>query len=316
MKYFLGVDSGGSKTAAIIMNEQREVLGRGIAGPGSLTVQNEAELRYSLQTAVHSAYHASGLPTDTKFTSLCVGIAGYSAEQKRAEYSQMLRNTISSAHYRFEPDYRTAYWGASGGSPGIVVIAGTGAVSYGQNIKGETHREDGLGYLLGDRGSGFNLGLRVISSVLDEIRDCRVSPLSQQILETMQIQSQNEVLQWLYGNFSTARVASIAPIVGKLAKDGDQDAREHIAEMARRLRHAVRQIRHRLWMPRDIPVYTLGGLWQIGKFFQEEFQDPVWHAADEKLTAREAVPGGRFNIMVPQFDAVQGAALLAQEEVK
>lgn len=314
MNYYLGVDSGGSKTAALITNSDGDELGMGLGGPGSLTIQDEAELRHALLQAVRAASKSAGLSTDLEFKSICIGIAGYSAEQKRLQYLQMLQETLRSINFRIEPDYLTAYWGASGGSPGIIVIAGTGAVSFGRNAKGETHREDGLGYLLGDRGSGFNLGLRVLSCALEEIKECRITPLSQNILDVMGAASQNEVLQWLYGNFSTARVAAIAPIVGQLAESGDISARTHISEMAMRLRHAVRQIRHKLWMPRDIPIYTLGGLWQIGSFFQGEFQDPQWHSENEQSVVPGNIPGGRFNIIEAKCDALQGAALLARED--
>ncbi len=314
MEYYLGIDSGGSKTAALITNSDGQELGIGLGGPGSLAIQDEAELRHSLLQSIRGALKLAGIPLDMRYKSVCVGIAGYSAEQKRASYFQMLQETLLSECYRIEPDYLTAYWGASGGSPGIVVIAGTGAVSFGRNSKGETLREDGLGYLLGDRGSGFNLGLRVISGVLEEMKECRISPLSKKILEETETHSQNEIMQWLYGNFSTAKVAAIAPIVGEFADAGDQIARAHISEMARRLRHAVRQIRHRLWMPRDIPVYTLGGLWNIGSFFQEEFQDPQWRPELEYAFVTQQIPGGRFNITDAKCDALQGAALLAREE--
>jgi hypothetical protein len=86
-----------------------------------------------------------------------------------------------------------------------------------------------------------------------------------------------------------------------------------VAEMARRLRHAVRQIRHSLWLPRETPVYPLGGLWQLGEFFRAEFTEPQWEGAVGAPLAHEAVPGGYFHIKEPLHDAAYGAALLAMQ---
>ena len=123
-------------------------------------------------------------------------------------------------------------------------------------------------------------------------------------------------IQWLYGEFSPPRVASLSPIVGALAEAGDMAARWQVAEMARRLRHSVRQIRHALWMPRDVPVYPLGGLWQLGSFFRSEFANPEWNGEGKFELPPESVPGGRFALAEPHNEPVFGAALLAQQEGK
>ena len=88
-------------------------------------------------------------------------------------------------------------------------------------------------------------------------------------------------------------------------------ARWQVAEMARRLRHSVRQVRHALWLPRDVPVYPLGGLWQLGSFFLSEFADPRWSGEGPFALQSESVPGGRFELAEPLSDPVYGAALLA-----
>jgi hypothetical protein len=88
-----------------------------------------------------------------------------------------------------------------------------------------------------------------------------------------------------------------------------------VAKTARKLRHKVRQIRHRLWLPRDTPVYALGGLWQIGPFLLTEFADPQWRGDGAYVLDDEALPGGRFVICTPKNDAAHGAALLAALEV-
>lgn len=312
MRTYLGIDGGGTKTAALIVDANGVERGFGVGGPGNIANNDDGTLRRSLRTAVRLAREAANLPEETQFATIAAGVAGYSAPQRLEAFSALLRAELGAADYRIYPDYVAAYWGATHGQPGVVVIAGTGAVAYGRNAEGQERKEDGLGFLLGDRGSGFNLGLRVLRYTLEQMQAGTLDALAAAVLRHTGAQSENEIIQWLYGEFSPPRVASLSPIIGELAEAGDPAARWQVAEMARRLRHSVRQVRHALWLPRDVPVYPLGGLWQLGGFFRSEFADPQWSGDGRFALVSEAVPGGRFELAEPRSEPVHGAALLAQ----
>jgi len=312
MELFLGIDAGGTKTAAVIVNAQGDEKGRGEGGAGNVAVQSDAVLRQSLADAVGSACQSAGIDSHmVSFAGVCAGVAGYSLVERRTVFHALLKDTLNASVYRVEPDYFVAYWGATEGEPGVVVIAGTGAVSYGRNTQGDEYKEDGLGYLLGDRGSGFNLGLRVLRDTLDKLRDGKSDALTAAVLNFTQARTQNEILQWLYRGFSPARVASLSPLIGELAEQGDLEARRHLSAMAHHLRHSVRQVRHKLYLPRDTPVYPLGGLWQLGAFFRSEFAQPTFasETGDDAPISRDL-----FLLATPRHDPAYGAAMLAIRE--
>lgn len=309
--FYIGVDGGGSKTTVVIMDAKGIEQGRGTGGPGNIANLSIDALRHSLLEAYQSACKTAGMPTEFHFTGICAGMAGFSAAAKRSAFLSLLKSEINAGAHSLEPDFVIAYWGATHGEPGIIVIAGTGAVAYGRNAQGQTEREDGLGFLLGDRGSGFNLGLRVLRYTLDEWKQGKSNALTSAVIQYTGASSQEQIVQWLYGEFNPARVASMAPLVGELAQAGDPAARWHVAEMARRLRHSVRQVRHRLWMDRDIGIYPLGGLWNLGSFFREEFMEPKWTGEVDFPIASESLSGGCFLLEQPKSDAAYGAALLA-----
>jgi glucosamine kinase len=315
MSYYLGIDAGGTKTLAVVIDAGGREHGRGVGGPGNIAFNSPLIVAESVRTAVAGARRAADIAEEdfAGFVGVCAGVAGYSVEAKRTEFEATLRREVDADRYSVEPDYVVAYWGATTGKPGVVIIAGTGAVAYGRNAKGESQREDGFGYLLGDRGSGFNLGLYALRYTLDRMQEGRTDALTEAVLAHTGATIQNEILQWLYGEFSTARVAALAPIVGSLSEAGVAPARTLVAEMARRLRHTVRSIRHALWLPRNAPVYPLGGLWQLGPFFRAEFAEPTWPGHPGMPLEAETLPGGRFVLAEPVHDAAVGAALLARE---
>ncbi len=314
-RLFLGIDGGGSKTTAVLMDDAGVELGRGSGGPANIATMRSFALRASLEAAIAGARLAAGLEPGAGYAGVCAGMAGYSAEARRPEFIDLLQTLTATERCALEPDYVVAYWGATHGDPGIVVIAGTGAVVYGRNEEGKADREDGLGFLLGDRGSGFNLGLRVLRYTLEQWKRGERDPLTEAVLGYTGATSQEQIVQWLYGDFSPARVAALAPLVGHLAEEGDPASRWHVAEMARRLRHSVRQVRHRLWLDRNAPIYPLGGLWNLGSFFRDEFTDPGWQGTSAFPMEPETLSGGPFFLSTPRSDAAYGAALCAQQRV-
>lgn len=316
MRLYLGIDGGGTKTAAIIRDECGVERGSGVGGPGNIANNDDRMLGKSLRSAVQSALSAASLPYTTRFTAACAAVAGYSAPQRLEAFEALLLMEVPADRYTVEPDYKAAYWGATHGGPGVIVIAGTGAVAFGRNAEGEERKEDGLGFLLGDRGSGFNLGLRVLRYTLEQMQAGTCDALATAVLQHTGAQSANEIVQWLYAEFSPPKVASLSPVVGELAEAGDEAARWHVAEMARRLRHSVRQVRHALWLPRDVSVYPMGGLWQLGSFFLAEFADPCWRGTGRFALSDEAIPGGQFVLAQPADEPVVGAALLAERAAR
>ena len=99
-----------------------------------------------------------GSPQPARFSAVCAGVAGFSAPQRVEAFDALLRAEVEAERYRIEPDYLAAYWGATHGAPGVVVIAGTGAVTYARNEEGQERKEDGLGFLLGTVEAGSTSG--------------------------------------------------------------------------------------------------------------------------------------------------------------
>lgn len=316
MPCYIGLDCGGTKTAALITDESGAELGLGRGGSGNIGVNDDETLAASLHDAFRGACEQANLSPETSFASLCAGVAGYSYEHRRAPFLALLRAEIRAESYSLAPDYLAAYWGATGGEPGIVVIAGTGAVAFGRNAKGEEYKADGLGYLLGDKGSGFNLGLYALRHALESLQKGAEDRVTQAVKEYTGTHIVPEIIHWLYEDFTPARVAAIAPRIGTLAESGDPVASRLVVEMARRLRQTVRQVRHQLWLPREVPVYPIGGLWEMGAFFRSEFQDPHWLGEGESSIEPEDLAGGRFNVQPPRRSPAYGATLLARQRVE
>src|SRR6476646_11966638 len=92
---------------------------------------------------------------DITHTAICLGIAGVD----RAEDAVVVRGIMKRIGYKARVlvvnDALVALEAGAPGQPGVVVIAGTGSISYGRNAAHEAARAGGWGFMLGDEGSGY-----------------------------------------------------------------------------------------------------------------------------------------------------------------
>jgi len=320
MNYVLGLDGGGTKTAAVILDRAGVEQGRGQGGPCNIATCEDATLTASLHDATRSALQDAGLSPDTRFAAVCAGVAGCTAKHRRADFARLLAAIVPADRHRVEPDFVVAYWGATEGEPGIVVIAGTGAVVYGRNAAGEARRVDGRGFLLGDRGSGFEIGRLALRSALRNLEHRRVwredetgfhapteaeKDFDRRLLAAIGAEDADDLIEWVYRDFQPARIAELAKVVGAMADEGNETASMLIQEAGYALRSSVTLALQCLQMPVDTPIYTLGGLWNVGDTLRQAF---------EHGSPRLIQPPVSLNVRAPKHDPAFGAALLALRE--
>src|SRR5438067_13003673 len=165
MKYFLGVDGGASKTAALVIDESGKSLGSGVAGPSNhlrVGIENAAR---NIERAVNKALVAADVASREIQWAYC-GIAGADHPAHRQEVVDSLNIFFPRGNFTVDNDARIALTGAIGFGLGVVVIAGTGSVAFGRNAAGEEARAGGWGPILGDEGSAYGIARAGLSAVL------------------------------------------------------------------------------------------------------------------------------------------------------
>ena len=165
MNYFLGVDGGASKTAALVTDESGKSLGTGVAGPSNhLRVGIETAAR-NIERAVNKALVAADVASREIAWAYC-GIAGADHPAHRQEVVDSLEIFFPRGNFTVDNDARIALPGAIGFGAGVVVIAGTGSVAFGRNDAGEEARAGGWGPIIGDEGSGYFIARTGLSAIL------------------------------------------------------------------------------------------------------------------------------------------------------
>lgn len=245
-KYFLGVDGGQSSTTAMIGDETGRVLGIGRGGPCNHAAEGEgrrkfmAAMRESLAQAAGSA-RLEILPT---FEAACLGLSG-GPDDKEA----LARETIPAQRYLIVHDAHIALAGATGGEPGIIVIAGTGSMVFGKNAAGETARAGGWGYVFGDEGSAFDLVRQALRAILrNEEGWGGPTSLRETLLEAGGARDANQLLHFLYTDeYPRDRVAGWAHMIDEAARAGDSAAVDILRSAAQALATLTAAVRRQLF---------------------------------------------------------------------
>jgi len=299
---YVGIDGGGSKTAVALLDATGKMIGRGEAGPANLATSPPGCVHSALTEAMHSALQSAGLPGDIAFQSVCAGMAGYVVLEQRKAFLHLLKTVLRATHYAVQPDYVVALWGASGGGPGVCVSAGTGVVVYGRNRAGRQARADGNGFLLGDAGGGFYLGIRALRHTLSKMEGGHKDRLAAAVAHTIGAQNRDMLVDWVYHPMEPGRIARLAGVVGNLADEGVPQAQHLLRQAARHLWRSAKRVLTDLSEGDELPLYLTGGLWHISPLLRTYFLQAASSSASQTV---------RFALAEPLADAAVGAALLA-----
>ncbi len=297
---FLGVDGGQSHTRAVVGDSAGAVIGRGEAGRANHAgdERSREKLRRAISDAVGVALERTGRKLgSTQFAAASLGLSGGPADNRA-----IIESIISTRKLDIVTDAEIALLGGMGGKPGVVVVAGTGSMAFGKNAAGETARAGGWGYVFGDEGGASGIVRHALRAALRQEEGWGPeTALTGLLLKECGAQTVNELMHSLYSErFPRDRVASLAPLVGRAASDGDRVAAEILRAAGDCLQGLAMAVRKQLFAIDDaVPIVPVGGVFR-SRFVAEEF--------------RRRLEGQAGNSVVqPKFEPVMGALVKAYD---
>jgi N-acetylglucosamine kinase-like BadF-type ATPase len=144
---------------------------------------------------------------------------------------------------------------------GLVVISGTGSIAYARSPQGQVMRSGGWGYLLGDEGSGYDIGLRALQAVM-RASDGRgeSTVLENAILTEWGLRRAEDLVRKVYGGLPRAEIARLSEIVERCAGAGDRVSTAILEGAGAELSAAAVAVVHRLGLINPVPAAFTGGV--------------------------------------------------------
>lgn len=302
MRYFLGIDGGGTKTTCAVGDTSR-VLATATAGPGNIVRVGEERARESFLNAVRQACSAAGISPE-QVVRTYVGGSGAG----RPELAAIVRSILSEilpGPIDVVGDMQTALEAAFDTGPGVVVNAGTGSFAYGRNQRGQTLRAGGWGFAIGDEGSAHWIGREAVRFVLQESERGTDSAF----IETSFVQGLFKA--WGVRSFlDLARAGNSVPppdfaaLFPAVVTSKDEIARNVLREAGRELARLAEVVIGRLFGEGEaiVPVAMTGGVFRHAELVRQIFYNEL-----RKTDARAQVK-------TETVDPVEGALRMARRD--
>ena len=244
-------------------------------------------------SVIETLQKSSVEPAEVQFIG--VGMAG--AVQAREWLKNEFVSLFPQSRITVASDYEIALIGAHGKRYGILILSGTGSSACGINGLGEFAHSGGWGYLIGDEGGGYWLGLQTLKSAANAADGFEEkTELYQQILEHLNISNSDDLISWTYNPDTTNhKIAQISKLVLEVASSGDPVATKIVESGAENLFKLYLNLVDRLNFV-DPPVMFAGGLLTSETLLQQLLMQKI----------------GLKDVPCPKYPPVAGAALMAQ----
>ena len=268
--FWVGVDGGGSRTRAVVAGEDLVPMGRGASGPANAATRPLPLVVETVLEAVSDAA-VSAVVQAERAEGVGVGLAGVASAGLAEPLTAALEERFGAGKVLVTTDARIALAGAATGEPdgpGLVLIAGTGAIAYGRNRAGVEARAGGWGPLLGDEGSGYAIARQGLAAVVRDLDGRGPKTAIRELLFASErgVHTLEERLARVSRSEGGAGdVAAYFPVVLKAARAGDGEARRILEDAGRELALAAVTVIRKLGLEQEtFPVSTIGGVFSAG----------------------------------------------------
>jgi N-acetylglucosamine kinase-like BadF-type ATPase len=302
----LGVDGGGRKTHAVVVDTSGVLLGAGTSGASNWEIVGIPDAIEAIGEAADRALSATGLGRGD-MRAVVLGLAGIDWPSDEVRLEEPIATLGFGGERRLLND---AFVALRAGCPqpwGVVVISGTGTIAAGRDPAGNEYRTIGLGRVFGDYGSEFDVSELAVRAVADAYTGRGPSTMLTDLLcGRTGVATAEELLERI-GRADTRlrspEVSNMAPLVLQATESGDLVARQILEEIGHALGESAGYVATRLGMEDlEFTVVLSGGL----------FRTPNRYLLDElELGARRSAPRASTSIL--SAPPVLGAALIALE---
>lgn len=238
---FLGIDAGGSSTRVVLLTDGQ--LASQVTGP-PMNALLSADLEERLARLITPGVTAAG-----------IGMPGIRSAASAARLAKAVGDS-AGCPVHVTGDGETAWLGAFGGEPGIVVFAGTGSGATGCDGQ-RWARAGGHGFLLGDEGGAYWMGRSAVNAALRrEDGTGGSAAIREAVIEAAGCQL-DELVSAIHARpAERSSLTRFAPVVTALAAD-DPVALSIAHQAARHLAELAEALRRRLG---PLPVCGMGGV--------------------------------------------------------
>jgi N-acetylglucosamine kinase-like BadF-type ATPase len=300
-QYFLGVDIGGTKSHALIADEEGNALGFGETGPGNHEVVGYRGLKKALTIITSQALGVASIRRN-QIAGAGFGVAGYDWPSELAPTLEAIQTLKLKARLSAVNDTIVGLLAGASQGWGIAVVAGTGENCWGWDVNRRVGRVTGNGY--GENGSAWTLVYKSVEAIAHQwtLR----GPATALTPAFIKLTGAKDISDFLEG-LALERYhldPRAAPLVFQVASQGDEIAQGIIRWTGQELGQLALCVARQLEFQKiNFEVVLVGSLYEIGSMLIDPMRETIHTEAPGARLVRLAAP------------PVIGGVLLGMEQV-
>ena len=302
MHYYLGADLGATKTHTLIVDELGRALGFGESGPGNHESIGYDGMFHSMNSGLEQVLRAAGLKKED-ITGAGFGVAGYDWPSENQATASVIDRLGLNAPYKFVNDSVPGLLAGSEEGWGIVLVSGTGSNCRGWDREHKREgRVTGHGVLMGEGAGGSELMHRCMQLIgYSWSKRLSRTALAEAIIAYVGAKDLEDLIRG-YTTYEYEIGAEAAPIVFRIAKEGDGIARDLIhwagCELGELANAVIRQLEFENLV---FDVVMTGTMFEGGPMLIDPMRESILKLAPKARLVRLSAP------------PVIGAAMLGME---
>lgn len=271
MKYYLGIDGGGTKTVAIVCDEKGTLVSRFVGDSINYNSVGTDRARKNLKDMVDGVLEGKNI----KLNSAFIGMPALSERADKELTEKLCYGIIDCPKITMDSDVYIGLEAMKQKGAAAMVVSGTGSMAVGRLDDGTVIHTGGWGYLLGDEGSGYAISLDGIKAAICGFEgSAEKTSLTSAVLEFFKADDILSLIDIFYDPpLSNSEIAKFAPVLFDCARSGDKVAKEIIVKHARLLANTVSALLKK--MPCGTPLGMWGGILQNCEEFRNEFSSLI-----------------------------------------
>lgn len=300
--YYLGVDGGGTKTRYFLVNDKLERIDDIESSTIHIHQIGKENLKEQLKNNLDKILKNNNIRT-SEINYAFLGVPGYGeSKNDMRDIEEVVSEVFKGISYTIGNDAVAGWAAGTECNDGINIVAGTGSIAYGRNQAGKDGRCGGWGPGIGDDGSAYWIGLRVINEYTKQKDGRKEKTILVDILEKeYNIKDYFEIVDIVFNrmNFSRTEIAGFSKVASLAAIEGCEVCKEIFREAAENLFLHIKVLSKELSLSDNFILSYTGGVFKSGNLILKPL---------EEMLKKENI---NCILKQPKIDPWHGAALMA-----
>lgn len=271
MKYYLGIDGGGTRTTAAVSDENGKILLKSVGKTINFYSVGFEASRNNLEEIIKDIYSKIG---NVSFDAAFVGCSALDSEADAKTVDALCGGIINAEKIRMDSDVYVALKSVDTDECHCVAICGTGSMAIGEDKDGNTAVKGGWGHIIGDEGSAYSIAVNALKKCCELSDSGVINDMTESANGYFNVSDFRKAIDIIYSpDTSKDIIAGFAAEVAKLAENGNKTAEKIIVDEAESFSKTVLYLLNELKDCRLLSLY--GGVFQHNALFRNEFSDRI-----------------------------------------